>query len=285
MTVLTQVPVGSVHARLQAAEEAVAALAAVPVEDLDGAGAGELYARVHALADRVRAVGIRVLPVIEAHGWWALDGHRTAAQWVVHRTGVSVATARRDLHLGRTLHEELPATAAAVRAGDLALEQARVIATVAATSPARRAALVDPDSPCAEPFLVHHARLLPVDPLRSLVRRWAAAADPDTDERGYRDATEREFLDVSRTLGGFHLAGFLTEEHGTVLATALAAVSGPPAPGDDRPSSARRAQSLCDLARTVLDHGLARTAAAVRPHLNIQLHAQHLAPTWTTALH
>jgi len=87
---------------------------------------------------------------------------------------------------------------------------------------------------CNESFLLDQARDLPVDQFRTLVRRWAAAADPDADERGFARAQEREFLELSHTLDGYHLGGFRTVEHALVLQTALDAVVGGRAKDDTR---------------------------------------------------
>ncbi|PUB24988.1 uncharacterized protein DUF222 [Promicromonospora sp. AC04] len=107
------------------------------------------------------------------------------------------------------------------------------------------------------------------DRFRGLVRYFARHADPDADERGYAKTKEREYLDVSPTVGGYHLSGFLTEEHGQTLTTAIGSVMGAPAADDDRTPGQRRAQALTDLARVVLDNGHTGTGAAVRPHLNV----------------
>jgi hypothetical protein len=101
------------------------------------------------------------------------------------------------------------------------------------------------------------------------VQRWAAAADPDADERGYREACDREFLALSPTAGGVHLVGFLTAEHGAVVGTALDSVMTVPAQGDERTTQQRRAAALVDAGRLVLDHGLAGTGSAVRPHVTV----------------
>nr|WP_297428548.1 HNH endonuclease signature motif containing protein [uncultured Actinotalea sp.] len=277
--------VGSVQQALQSLRTAVQAFGELDIEDLDDTAAAEVYSQVQALGDQLHAIGLRALPVVESGGLWALEGHRTAAGWVAQRTRVSLAAARRELRLARALREELPGTATAVRDGTLGLEHARVLATVAATSPTRREALTDPDSPTNEDFLLHHARTLPVDPFRSLTRRWAAAADPDTDERGYRAALDREFLQLSPTLGGYHLAGYLTHEHGTTLSTALTALTPPHTPQDTRTTAQRRAGALHALARTTLDHDLTTgSGTGVRPHLNIHVDAETLAPTWATRL-
>jgi hypothetical protein len=74
---------------------------------------------------------------------------------------------------------------------------------------------------------------------------------------------------VSPTLGGYHLSGFLTEEHGLALTTTIESVMGAPTTGDDRTPGQRRAQALADIARVVLDNGHTGTGASVRPHLSV----------------
>jgi hypothetical protein len=107
------------------------------------------------------------------------------------------------------------------------------------------------------------------DQFRGLVRYFARHADPDADERGYTKTKDREHLDVSPTLGGYHLSGFLTEEHGQTLTTALGSLMGAPTPGDDRTPGQCRAQALADMTRVVLDNGHTGTGASVRPHLTV----------------
>ncbi|WP_454856455.1 DUF222 domain-containing protein [Promicromonospora soli] len=107
------------------------------------------------------------------------------------------------------------------------------------------------------------------DRFRGLVRYFARHADPEADERGYRKTKDREYLDVSSTTGGYHVSGFLTEEHGLAVTTALGSVMGAPVDGDDRTPGQRRAQALADLSRVVLDNGHTGTGASVRPHLSV----------------
>lgn len=104
---------------------------------------------------------------------------------------------------------------------------------------------------------------------RRFVDRFARVADPESDERGYKQASDREHLDVAKTFGGYHVNGFLTDEHGEALRASMDSVMGAPTPGDERTPGQRRAQGLADLARTVLDNGLTGTGAAVRPHVNV----------------
>ncbi|MBA8809180.1 HNH endonuclease signature motif containing protein [Promicromonospora sukumoe] len=112
---------------------------------------------------------------------------------------------------------------------------------------------------------------------RRFVDRFARVADPESDERGYKQASEREHLDVAKTFGGYHVSGFLTDEHGEALQTAMDSVMGAPTPGDERTPGQRRAQALADLARTTLDNGLTGTGAAVRPHLTVTVSWTELA--------
>jgi hypothetical protein len=104
---------------------------------------------------------------------------------------------------------------------------------------------------------------------RRVLKRFGQVVDPDADDRGFRQATEREHLEVSPTFGGWHVNGFLTDEHGQLLATALGSMMGAPTPGDDRTPTQRRAQALADVARDVLDNGRVGTGAAVRPHVHV----------------
>ena len=105
--------------------------------------------------------------------------------------------------------------------------------------------------------------------LSTAARRFAHVADPEADDRGYRHAHEREHLDLSRTVGGYHVAGFLTEEHGQEVSTALAAIIGVPAAGDGLRPTQRRALALAGLARRALDSGTLGSGSAVRPHLSV----------------
>jgi hypothetical protein len=112
---------------------------------------------------------------------------------------------------------------------------------------------------------------------RRFVDRFARVADPESDERGYKRAAKREHLDVAKTFGGYHVAGFLTDEHGEALRAAMDSVMGAPTPGDDRSPTQRRAQALADLARTVLDNGCTGVGSAVRPHVTVTVSWTELA--------
>ncbi|WP_147919177.1 HNH endonuclease signature motif containing protein [Ruania zhangjianzhongii] len=241
---------------------------------------------------------------------------RTYASHVAHTHGISYANARRSVRLARQLRDDIPRFGAALRAGQIGPDQVDALATTALTSPTRIAALAEPittdattaESPGAgesdldetaagdvqgeatncdeaatdntaqtvEDFLLAQAQDMRVDQIRRLGKHFAQVADPEADERGYRQAKEREYVELVRTLDGWHLSGFLTEENGRLVRAAMDAVITPPAPDDQRTADQRRAQALADLAHLVLDQGLAGTHASVRPHLGVLINPTDL---------
>ena len=252
-----------------AVDAVVEAVETLPVAPLAAAESQELLLAILEQAGRLTVVGARLSTEVDDKGLWATEGARSFAAWVASRAGMSFPKARSLVAAGRALRDHLPATEAAGLTGAMSAEQVQTMATVVATSEARVAALAAPAEECGEEFLVQHAATEGAEGFRRLARRWAAAADPAADERGYRDACDREFLALSPTTGGFHLAGFLTTEHGAGLGADLDSVMVPPVAGDARTTQQRRAQALADLARLSLDHGLVGTGAAVRPHLAV----------------
>ena len=254
---------------LTAVVDQVVALVQRPAAAPDSAAGLDLLVAVCAQVGRLQVASSRLSTAVDDDGLWATEGARSFAHWLAAATGMSFVKARDVVRMGRALRDHLPATSVAALAGEVSVEQTVALATLAPTTDARCAALAAPARECGEGFLLEQARQDGAEGFRRLVRRWAAAADPEADERGYREACEREFVTLSPTLGGFHLAGFVTTERGAVVSSALDAVMTAPAPGDTRTTQQRRAQGLGDLSRLVLDHGLAGTGAAVRPHLSV----------------
>ncbi|MET0628621.1 MAG: HNH endonuclease [Acidimicrobiia bacterium] len=73
---------------------------------------------------------------------WKHAGHRNASEWLASTTGVSVGEASRELDTAKKL-EDLPATASAMRGGELSAAQASEIAATASLDPASEARLLD----------------------------------------------------------------------------------------------------------------------------------------------
>ena len=275
---------------------------------MQGFAAAEASSRVHAAQERLSAQRLGWIARIESDGLWALDTMWSFASWLAKTERLSPRRARQDIAAARALRDYLPATGRAVRRGDLTTDHLGIMAAIAGTSEQRREKLrstiegldpaeiprtpdevaalaeytgterdVDPEvdansAPPAmtgEELLLAYARVYSLPEFTRVAKRFAVVTDPESDDRGFRAAQDREFLEVSGTLDGYHVSGFLTEEHGQLLKTALGAVMGRPAEGDHTPAAQRRAIALAGLARIVLDKGLVGTGAAVRPHLSV----------------
>ncbi len=258
-------------AALAAVTAAVDALAAAtgpssPVGRPEGPVAADVLRESMRLAGRLSAIAARMVPVVEADGWWALDGARSITTWVAAQGRVTHGQASHVVRLGRAFRDELAATATDTVAGSVPLEAAHAMAAAANTTE-RRAALAAPAQECGEGFLRDLAATLPVGQFRVLTRRWAAQADPAADDRGYREASDREFLTLAQSTDGCHLAGFLTTEHGHALAAALAAVTPRSTDLAGEPAPRRRARALVNLTRLVLDADLTGATGTHRPQI------------------
>ena len=191
------------------------------------------------------------------------------AAWLSWRTNESFHSARDTVRAGRALRDHLPVTLEAGLDGQISMDQVRTMVTVAATSPTRCQALAGSAAECGEAFLVEQAKDHGAQQFRDLTRRWAAAADVEADERGFKQASDREYVTLAPTTGGYHLAGFLTTEHGALIDAALNTVTPPYDMGHPSRGPQRRAEALTNLAHLVLDQGLVATGSSVRPHLNV----------------
>ncbi len=253
---------------LIAAVDSVAQLGDVAGVDLDGPAAAAGAVVVGRAASRLQATQARMLPVVEADGLWSIDAQSLPA-WAARKLRLSARAAQAQVKLGRELRDHLPLTAVAAAAGDITVDHAHALARAATNTEQRLAVLADPDGPCNEARLLHEARIRSVDSFRSVMARWATAADPDADDRGYVEACDKEHLTLDKLPDGYHLTGFLSVEHGQALGTALKAITPVPAVGDDRTSGQRRAQALGDLANLVLQHGMTGTGRATRPRIQV----------------
>jgi hypothetical protein len=99
--------------------------------------------------------------------------------WLAAHTRAGGAAASADVRLAAALAQDLPATRAALQAGQLSTEHAAVIAAATTQLPA---ALGGPDRAAVEAALVAQARLLDPPRLRRAARRALAAAGRSQDE-------------------------------------------------------------------------------------------------------
>jgi len=260
---------GAVAAGLTAAADQLDALTDL---DLAALPSAQLLSAVDAaenLHRRLAALNARILTAAQTDGMWATTGARTFAAWYRARTGRHHTTAHKTVRDARRLREHLPATATALAAGTISADHATALTTHAASTPAVRERLSDPD--LGEDFLLGHAASLDATEFTHLVKHWAYRADPAAADRAYREDSDKEQVTLSPTTGGYHLAGWLTTANGQALQEALDARTGTPAATDTRTLPQRRANALTSLARLTLDAGILKPGARIRPHLTVHV--------------
>lgn len=119
--------------------------------------------------------GLKVLLASRAaaSGAWRRTGARDEAEWLARKSGTTKAKAHETLEASERVRD-LPAVAAAIRAGELSAEQAATVADAAAADPSCEAAMV------------RRAKRDSLKNLRDERDRIKAAACPDPDERHRR---------------------------------------------------------------------------------------------------
>lgn len=255
----------------------VSDLAACPVDGLVEPDASRAHASLRRAQDALGVVAARVLARVEADGGWATTPKGRASrdfdEWVAKETRGSRAGARRQTRLARAVHHEtVPGLAKSVARGDVSLEHADVLTRLGPTTPARREALASAQTDRNSGHLLEKAGELGLDEFVKEVKRWAAKVDPTADEQGHRDATERVTCALSPRDDGVAMTAFMTAVDGAAFDAALTAVAGVPAADDTRSHAQRLGAALGDMARLVLDHGLAAgKSGGFRPHLSVHV--------------
>lgn len=237
--------------------------------------------RVHATLRRAQnAIGIaaaKVLARIEADGRWSTTAVGRAARdfddFVTKQTRGSRTEVKRQTRLARAVTQEsIRGLASAVTSGSVSLEHADVLTRLGPTTEARRSALAGADPTVNAAFLLGRAADLGLEEFRTEVKRWAARVDPTADEAGHRDATAKVTCALAPRDDGVAISGFMTPVDGAAFDAALTAVAGVPSATDTRTHAQRMGAALGDMARLVLDHGLAAgQAGGFRPHLSVQV--------------
>jgi len=175
----------------------------VPLPCVDALSAA--YAEV----ERLAAAGVTLLARrVAESGQWRREGFASAEEQLAARSGETVAGSRQRLAASRVL-PSLPATASALRAGELSVAQTGVVAD-AANSDAS-----------AESSLLATARAEPLSGLRTQAARVRAAAAADPDEahrRIHRSRSLRTFCDRE---GAWNLIARGGAEDGSRIMAAL----------------------------------------------------------------
>jgi hypothetical protein len=114
---------------------------------------------------------------------WAEDGYLTTAHWLASSDNTSVDHARGDVRLARRLRA-MPATAAALAAGDITVDHARKLASL--NGPSTAVAFAE-----AEEFLVGQARTMRWAEFATACAYWLRQSRDDDPDRDKADRDHR----------------------------------------------------------------------------------------------
>ena len=159
-----------------AVEDALSGLVALDAESIQAPEMAEHLTGLYRLRAMLDAAIVDAVGVFDGRKDWTHDGAFTASQWIAARTHTSrsavsatVATARQARHMDVAMAE--------ARTGELTFDQVRILAAARGVSDTT-AKEYDDD----ETRLVDGVKKTHIEGAARLMRRWAAAADPDADD-------------------------------------------------------------------------------------------------------
>jgi Domain of unknown function (DUF222)/HNH endonuclease len=261
-----------------AVEQLDSAVAAFDVESIDSltdAALGTDLVRMRCAIDRLEAQFARRVARFDRLNGYAADGAGSMVSWLRQRCRLSASDAVQRLELGRRL-PEIEGAEAAFRSGEVSFRNATILARAVEEMGAERVGVV-------ADTLLEVARTQAPHRLRICTLHARHCIDPEGALADAERQHQNRWLNLSQTFDGiFALDGVLDAEAGTLLRTALDALS-KPAANDDRTARQRRADALVELARRQLQAGDLPITAGQRPHLVVTtpaatLRAEHGAP-------
>lgn len=270
------------HDPVQELATAVDALSTVDPQRLAD---GESIQALHRQLERLNAIATRAVAAFDAGRTWEDDGARSAAAWVATRCRRTLASARREVRVGRTLRD-LRATEAAWVDGEIGGEHVELLVATCRRVGAER---VQPD----EAELVGHAKTCTVRQFQRLLAYWEQAADPDGVEDTAEARRDARRLHLSQSFEGmWFLDGVLDPISGEIVANTLKAIEreqfrsdwaeAKAVHGDEtsvrhlrRTPAQRRADALVEMARRACSAGPG--AATPRPLFTVLVGYETLA--------
>jgi Domain of unknown function (DUF222)/HNH endonuclease len=220
-----------------------------------------LTVELRQLIDALEGTWSRLVAVLDASG--TAEGGTGA--FLRSSCRLAPAAARARVVLARRLAAR-PAVGAALTAGEISIDHARVVTHALE----ELAAADDTLAAAAEAPLLAAARQLDPARLRREIAHARHALAPEATAAADETRHQRRHLDVATTFDGMvAVNGLLSPEGGELLMTALTPLSGPAGPDDTRTPGQRRADALTDLCRRGLDHAGLPAVSGERPHLSV----------------
>lgn len=239
-------------ARLEAED-----LETTPVEEL-----GNELVRFEDVSRRLEAERSRRLGEFDSRSGHDVLGYPSPIAFLKDRCRISGGRARRMLGMART-SRRFKATFLSWKHDQISTDQAQELF---------RASEQMPDKyPDAEPVLLEIAGHTPEETKKTL-DYWRHTVDQPGVLIDESQQLHRRRLDYTRKANGMIEGEFaFTQMAGETFITAIEALMPPPAAGDDRTASQRRADGAEDLARAFLEGTETSVVGGEKPHLNIHV--------------
>ena len=243
------------------------------IRDLTHDELTELTAAVRREQARLDSVLMEAVGEVDARGSYIHDGALTAGAWLRMTARLTPGEAAASVRTARVLRSgALPRVRAALGAGEVSGEHARVIARAVSDAPAGAVALIEPEA-------LRVARAADPGAVAGVMRRFAHALDPDGADEAAVRRYQRRGVSLATTLDGMVVGTVLLDPvAGAQVLTALSAASAPVS-GDARSACQRTADALSDICRQFLATAQDRKSGGGHPHLIITLDAETLQST------
>jgi Domain of unknown function (DUF222)/HNH endonuclease len=234
---------------------------------LPDAARAERVLALRQLVDRLEGQWLRELADLDGRGAAGADQGTQApstASWLRVRARLGAGAAHSAVRTARALYRgPLPATGAALTAGEISPAHASVLAAGTQELPARTTSE-------AEPVLLEAARRLDPPRLRRVLGYLRQMADPDREHDRAERRHQRRGVWLAPTWQGMvALNGLLEPEAGQIVLSALEPLARPINAEDTRSGGQRTADALAELARRQLEGGRLPQSGGVRPQLSV----------------
>jgi hypothetical protein len=188
---------------------------------------------------------------------------RHCTRWLCDELKLTPNAASAQVRTARALNGELSLTAAALRYGLINAQHVMVIRRAMEQVGKTRLA-----SDSVESELISAARQKDAFELEQHWKQLRYRADQEAAEQAEEAERKQTWLSLYQTMRGtYRIEGELDAETGATLHTALRAIMGRKAKGDERTPQQRRAAAMGVLARRPLDGGDLPSRGGERPHL------------------
>jgi hypothetical protein len=214
---------------------------------------------------RIDAAIDRRLQACEVRGITVSERGRCTRSWLVEELQVSSEEAGQRIRTGWAMINH-PALGAALEAGAVSAEQARVIDLTLRK--------INPDShQVVEANMITAAAKADPVALGSLGRSIRTMLDADDDvEAAAQRRYDSRWLVFNRTFRGMmHVEGMLDDEAAALLQAAITPLMDKAGAEDDRSAVQRRADALTELAAAALTHGDVPDHGGERPHIMVTI--------------